>query len=159
LYGPGDSNDLNNSQVLPALIRKMHEANVSGATEVVLWGSGKPRREFMYVDDLAGALVFLATLDDRRYNPLVDPAVCPIINVGTGEDLTIRELAEKIAGVVGYKGKFIQDTSRPDGTLRKVMDVSRIRGLGWRAGISLGEGMKLAYGDLLPAVPSRDSRA
>ena len=149
LYGPGDSYDLNNSHVLPALIRKMHEAKVSGATEVVLWGSGKPRREFMYVDDLAGALVFLATLDDRRYNPLVDPAVCPIINVGTGEDLTIRELAEKIAGVVGYKGKFIQDTSRPDGTLRKVMDVSRIRGLGWRAGISLGEGMKLAYGDFV----------
>lgn len=149
LYGPGDSYDLNNSHVLPALIRKMHEAKVSGATEVVLWGSGKPKREFMYVDDLAGALVFLATLDDRRYNPLVDPAVCPIINVGTGEDLTIRELAEKIAGVVGYKGKFIQDTSRPDGTLRKVMDVSRIRGLGWRAGISLGEGMKLAYGDFV----------
>lgn len=153
LYGPGDNYDLNNSHVLPALIRKMHEAKVSGATEVVLWGSGTPKREFLYVDDLASALVFLATLDDRRYNPLVDRAVCPLINVGTGEDLTIRELAEKIAEVVGYKGNFIQDTSRPDGTMRKVMDVSRIRGLGWQAGISLGEGVKLTYGDFVARCP------
>lgn len=149
LYGPGDNYDLNNSHVLPALVRKMHEAKVSGATEVVLWGSGTPKREFLYVDDLASALVFLASLDDRRYDQLVDRAVCPLINVGTGEDLTIRELAEKIAEVVGYKGKFIQDTSRPDGTMRKVIDVSRIRRLGWQAGISLDEGVKLTYDDFV----------
>ncbi len=125
LYGPGDNYDLNNSHVLPALIRKMHEAKLSGATEVVLWGSGKPKREFLYVDDLANALVYLAMLDDKRYDALVAPSQCPLINVGTGTDLTIRELAETVAAVVGYKGRFVQDTSKPDGTMRKVMDVSR----------------------------------
>ena len=145
LYGPGDSYDLNNSHVLPALIRKMHEAKISGAEEVVLWGSGKPKREFLYVDDLAGALVFLATLDDARYDALVEPSRCPLINVGSGEDLTIRELAETVARAVGYQGKFVQDTSKPDGTMRKIMDVSRIRGLGWKPNISLEEGIKLTY--------------
>ncbi len=145
LYGPGDNYDLNNSHVLPALIRKMHEAKVSGAAEVVLWGSGKPRREFLYVDDLANALVFLATLDDERYNTLVAPAQCPLINVGTGTDLTIRELAETIADVVGYRGKFVQDTSKPDGTMRKVLDVGKIQGLGWKAKTSLKEGINLTY--------------
>jgi len=145
LYGPGDNYDLNNSHVLPALIRKMHEAKMSGADEVVLWGSGKPKREFLYVDDLANALVFLATLDDERYNTLVAPSQCPLINVGTGIDLTIRELAETVAGVVGYQGKFVQDASRPDGTMRKVMDVSKIRGLGWKAKTSLKEGIALTY--------------
>jgi GDP-L-fucose synthase len=145
LYGPGDNYDLNNSHVLPALIRKMHEAKVSGTTEVVLWGSGKPMREFLYVDDLANALVFLATLDDERYNTLVAPSQCPLINVGTGIDLTIRELAETVAAVVGYKGKFVQDTSKPDGTMRKVMDVSKIDGLGWKATTSLKDGISLTY--------------
>ena len=145
LYGPGDNYDLNSSHVLPALIRKMHEAKTSGATEVVLWGSGKPRREFLYVDDLANALVFLATLDDRRYNALVDPSLCPLINVGTGTDLTIRELAETVARVVGYTGKFVQDTAKPDGTMRKVMDVSRIQGLGWKASTSLQDGIGCTY--------------
>ena len=145
LYGPGDNYDLNSSHVLPALIRKIHEAKLSGATEVVLWGSGKPRREFLYVDDLANALVFLATLDDGRYNTLVDPSQCPLINVGTGTDLTIRELAETVAGVVGYTGKFVHDTSKPDGTMRKVMDVSRIQNLGWKANTNLQEGINLTY--------------
>jgi GDP-L-fucose synthase len=145
LYGPGDNYDLNNSHVLPALIRKMHEAKVSGAAEVMIWGSGKPRREFLYVDDLANALVFLATLDDKRYNTLAAPAQCPLINVGTGTDLTIRELAETIADVVGYRGKFIQDTSKPDGTMRKVLDVGKIQGLGWKAKTSLKEGINLTY--------------
>jgi len=145
LYGPGDNYDLNNSHVLPALIRKMHEAKVSGASEVVLWGSGTPRREFLYVDDLANALVFLATLDDERYNSMVDPSQCPLINVGTGTDLTIRELAEAVARVVGYSGKFVQDTSKPDGTMRKVMDVSKIQSLGWKANTSLQEGINLTY--------------
>ncbi|MCR4303895.1 MAG: GDP-L-fucose synthase [Gallionella sp.] len=145
LYGPGDSYDLNNSHVLPALIRKIHEAKISGEHEVVLWGSGTPKREFLYVDDLANALVFLATLDDKRYDDLVVPTVCPMINVGTGEDGTIRELAEIIAGVVGYAGKFIQDTSKPDGTMRKVLDVSKIHSLGWKAGTGLKEGIALTY--------------
>ena len=147
LYGPSDNYDLNNSHVLPALIRKMHEAKAANASEVVLWGSGTPKREFLYVDDLASALVFLATLDAPRYDALVTPAQCPLINVGTGEDLTIRALAETIAEVVGYQGKFVQDTSKPDGTMRKVMDVSRIRALGWQPAIALREGVALAYQD------------
>jgi GDP-L-fucose synthase len=145
LYGPGDNYDLNNSHVLPALIRKMHEAKMSGADEVVLWGSGKPKREFLYVDDLANALVYLATLDDKRYDTLVAPSQCPLINVGTGTDLTIRELAETVAGVVGYQGKFVQDTTKPDGTMRKVMDVSKINGMGWQAATSLKDGIHLTY--------------
>jgi len=130
---------------MPALIRKMHEAKLSGAAEVILWGSGKPMREFLYVDDLANALVFLATLDDERYSTLVAPSQCPLINVGTGTDLTIRELAETVAAVVGYKGRFVQDTSKPDGTMRKVMEVSKIQNLGWKAKTSLKEGIALTY--------------
>ena len=145
LYGPGDNYDLNSSHVVPALIHKMHDAKESGATEVVLWGSGKPKREFLYVDDLANALVFLATLDDKRYDALVEPSKCPLINVGTGEDITIRKLAETIAGVTGYKGRFVQDTSKPDGTMHKVMDVSKIRSLGWKANTSLTDGLKVTY--------------
>jgi GDP-L-fucose synthase len=147
LYGPGDNYDLNNSHVLPALIRKMHEAKEAGAKEVVLWGSGTPKREFLYVDDLANALVFLATLDAQHYEELVEPSRCPLINVGSGEDLTIRELAETIAEVVGYQGRFVQDTSKPDGTMRKIMDVSKIRSLGWQAATPLSEGVQLAYND------------
>jgi len=149
LYGPGDSYDLNNSHVLPAFIRKMHEAKVSGASEVVLWGSGTPKREFLYVDDLANALVFLAMLDDARYDVLVNPSKCPLINVGSGTDLTIRELAEIVAGVVGYQGKFVQDTSKPDGTMRKMMDVSKMAELGWQAGVNMKAGVALAYCDFV----------
>ena len=151
LHGPGDSYDLNNSHVLPALIRKMHEEKIAGAHEVVLWGSGTPKREFLYVDDLANALVFLAALNDVRYNALVEPAQCPLINVGTGEDLTIRELAETVAKAVGYTGKFVQDTSKPDGTMRKVLDVSKIHGLGWRASTNLKEGINLTYKSFVEA--------
>ncbi len=153
LYGPGDNYDLNNSHVLPALIRKMHEAKIADAKEVVLWGSGTPKREFLYVDDLANALVFLAALDDTRYNTLVEPSCCPLINVGSGKDLTIRESAETIAEVVGYQGKFVQDTSKPDGTMRKIMDVSKIRNLGWQAATSLSDGVRLAYSDFITRYP------
>lgn len=149
LYGPGDNYDLNNSHVMPALIRKMHEAKISGANEVVLWGSGKPKREFLYVDDLANALIYLATLDENRYNTLVNSSHCPLINVGSGEDLSIRELAETIAEIVGYTGKFAQDTSKPDGTMRKVMDVSRINALGWKRKMLLKDGIALSYQDML----------
>jgi len=149
LYGPGDSYDLKTSHVLPALIRKMHEARNSGADEVVLWGSGTPKREFLYSDDLAKALVFLANLDEQQYDVLVAPETCPLINVGTGEDQTIRELAETVAAVVGFKGHFTQDTSKPDGTPRKIMDVSRIKAFGWRPEITMREGIALAYSDFL----------
>lgn len=149
LYGPGDNYDLNNSHVLPALIRKMHEAKEAGTPEVILWGSGEPKREFLYVDDLAKALVFLATLDRDRYDALVDPTCCPLINIGSGKDLTIRELAEMVAEVVGYKGRFIQDTSKPDGTMRKIMDVSRLQALGWFPEIDLRDGIELAYKNYL----------
>lgn len=149
LYGPGDNYDLNNSHVLPALIRKMHEAKMTGAKQVVLWGSGTPKREFLYVDDLANALVFLATLDQTRYSALVDPSRCPLINVGSGEDLTIRELAEMVASVVSYQGEFVQDTSKPDGTMRKVMDVSKICQLGWKPAIDLYRGIAFSYQNYL----------
>ncbi|MDZ7651139.1 MAG: GDP-L-fucose synthase [Burkholderiaceae bacterium] len=149
LYGPGDSYDLANSHVLPALIRKVHEAKRDGRDEVVLWGSGKPRREFLYADDLARALVFLADLDEARFAGLTDPAQCPLINVGTGEDLEVSELAALIAEVIGWRGRFVHDTSKPDGTLRKVMDVSRLRALGWAPATSLREGIALAYRDFL----------
>lgn len=148
LYGPGDNYDLNTSHVLPALIRKMHEAKTSGSQEVTLWGSGRPRREFLYSDDLARALVFLASLDDVNFDGLVSSA-CPLINIGCGEDQSIRELAETVAEVVGFKGQFNYDSSRPDGTLRKVMDVSRINSLGWRPQMSLREGISHAYSDFL----------
>ena len=156
LYGPGDSYDLNNSHVLPALIRKMHEAKLANAKEVVLWGSGTPKREFLYVDDLANALVFLATLDAARYDSLVDPAQCPLINVGYGEDLTIRTLAETVAKVVGYQGDFLQDTSKPDGTMRKIMDLSRIKALGWKPAIDLEAGIALSYQDYLESISQRN---
>jgi GDP-L-fucose synthase len=147
LYGPGDNYDLAQSHVLPALIRKMHEAKEAGSAEVVLWGTGTPKREFLYADDVGRALVFLAQLPADRFDALVAPAVCPLINVGTGEDLTIRELAETIARVVGYRGRFVQDTSKPDGTPRKVMDVSRLRALGWAPQVGLADGIALAYAD------------
>lgn len=147
LYGPGDNYDLNNSHVLPALIRKMHEAKAEGAQKVVLWGSGTPKREFLHVDDLARALIFLATLDDTHYNALVEPSRCPLINVGSGDDLTIRELAELIAKIAGFQGNLVQDTGRPDGTMRKVLDVSKIQALGWRAKIPLTDGISRTYQD------------
>lgn len=149
LYGPGDSYDLQNSHVLPALIRKIHEAKAAGRDEVVLWGSGRPRREFLYSDDLAEALVFLASLDDASFAALTDPAQCPLINVGTGEDLEVRELAELIAEVIGWHGRFAHDASKPDGTLRKVMDVSRLHALGWKPRFDLHAGVQRAYEDFL----------
>ena len=149
LYGPGDNYDLQTSHVLPALIRKAHEAKNKGTQELVLWGTGTPKREFLYADDLARALVFLATLDDARYDSLVAPDKGPLINVGSGEELTIAELADCVAQVVGFKGRFVYDKSKPDGTPRKVMDVSRIKALGWQPKVDLPSGIALAYRDFL----------
>jgi GDP-L-fucose synthase len=149
LYGRGDNYDLESSHVLPALIRKVHEAKQQGNATVVLWGSGTPRREFLHADDLARALVFLASLDDAHFGALTDPARCPLINVGTGQDVTIREAAEVIAKVVGYGGDFVYDRSKPDGTPRKVMDVARISSLGWVPRTVFRDGLAMAYEDFL----------
>jgi len=135
LYGPGDNFDLETSHVLPALLRKFHEAKLSGAPSVSVWGSGTPRREFLHVDDLADALLFLMLRYDQE----------EIINVGTGEDLAIRELCDVIRGVVGYTGELVFDSSKPDGTPRKLLDVSRLRQLGWRPRIGLREGVAQTY--------------
>jgi len=135
LYGPNDNYDLATSHVLPALVRKAHEAKQRGDDEYVVWGSGTPRREFLYVDDLADACVFLM---ERDYDGT-------LLNVGTGEDVTIRQLAETVMDVVDFKGRIIYDGSKPDGTPRKLLDVSRMTALGWRARTGLREGIRAAY--------------
>lgn len=147
LYGPGDHYDLESSHVLPALIRKIHEAKQANGREVVIWGSGTPKRELLHADDLARALVFLAQLDDARYMQLTNAANCPLINVGSGADQTIRELAEAIGAVVGFRGQFVYDRSKPDGTPRKTLDVSRILALGWRPQVDLRSGLAQTYAD------------
>jgi GDP-L-fucose synthase len=142
LYGPGDNFDLANSHVLPALIRKTAEAIASGAHEVVVWGTGTPRRELLYSDDLAEACLFLMNLEDERYGSLLVEDFPPLINIGAGEDVTIRELAETVARVLGFKGRLVFDTTKPDGTPRKLMDVSRLHALGWRHSTSLEDGIR-----------------
>ncbi|HEU5079911.1 MAG TPA: GDP-L-fucose synthase [Opitutaceae bacterium] len=139
LYGPGDNYHLQNSHVLPALIRKFHEAKEAGRGEVVAWGTGKPMREFLHVDDLADACAFLLTL----------PEPPDWINIGTGTDVTIKELTETVAEVTGFTGKINWDTSKPDGTPRKLMDVSRLSALGWKAKIQLREGVAKTYASFL----------
>ena len=139
LYGPGDNYNLQNSHVLPALIRKAHEAKLRGDTEYVVWGSGTPMREFLYVDDLAAACVQLM---DAGYHG-------PLLNIGTGVDVTIRELAEQVMQAVGFEGRIVFDSSKPDGTPRKLLDVSAAAAQGWRAKVSLAEGIALAYQDFL----------
>jgi GDP-L-fucose synthase len=145
LYGPNDNFDLNNSHVLPALIRKAAEAKKTGAAEIVVWGSGTPRRELLYSDDLADACLFLISLDDERYQTLLTETEPPLINIGTGEDVTIRELAELAAKVVGFEGKLVFDPTKPDGTPRKLMDVTRLHNLGWHHKISLEQGIGLTW--------------
>jgi GDP-L-fucose synthase len=135
LYGPNDNFDPKNSHVLPALLRKVHEARGAGAPSVVVWGTGAPRREFLYVDDLADACTFVM----RTYDGST------ALNVGVGDDVTIRELAETICGVVGFKGDLVFDTSKPDGTPRKLLDVSRLTALGWKAKVPLRSGIEAAY--------------
>lgn len=135
LYGPNDNFDLSTSHALPALLRKAHEAKEAGANHLVVWGSGKPRREFLHVDDLASACLFLL----KNYNS------SEIVNVGVGEDISIRELAELICEIVGFRGELTWDASKPDGTPRKLLDVSKLRSLGWEARISLREGIARTY--------------
>jgi len=151
LYGPGDNYDLANSHVLPALIRKMHEAKVDGRPEVDLWGSGTPRREFLYSEDMADACVHLMSLGGSAAEDVFALDKVPLINIGCGEDQTIRELAETVAAVVGYEGRLAFDRSKPDGTPRKLLDVGRLNALGWRPKTPLAEGIRLTYGDFLGA--------
>lgn len=138
LYGPGDNYNLETSHVLPALIRRFHEAKVNHQPQVTLWGSGKPFREFLYVDDLARALLFLM----QRYDA---QDIGEFVNIGTGQDLTIKALAEVIKNVVGFSGDIVFDPTRPDGTLRKLLDVSRVHALGWQAQVDLDAGIAMTY--------------
>jgi GDP-L-fucose synthase len=140
LYGPGDNYDLQNSHVMPALIRKMDEAKMHGVTEVIVWGTGTPRREFLCSDDMADACVFLMETCDAK-------DVGEFVNIGVGQDVTIRELAEIVAKVVGFTGALVFDDTKPDGTARKLLNVSHLERLGWRAKIGLEEGIEKAYQD------------
>jgi GDP-L-fucose synthase len=144
LYGPGDNYHPENSHVIPALLRRFHEAVRDGLDEVVIWGSGRPMREFLHVDDMAAASVFVMGLEDDTYRAHTQPMLSHI-NVGTGVDCTIRELAETVARVTGFQGRLGFDASKPDGSPRKLMDVSRLAALGWRAGIGLEDGLRDAY--------------
>lgn len=146
LYGPGDNYHPKNSHVIPALIRRFHEAKVSGAESVTVWGTGQPRREFLYVEDMAAACLFIMDLDSRSYEEHTTP-MCSHINVGAGHDLTIKELAEVISSVVGYEGKILFDRSKPDGAMRKLLDSSRINALGWKPAVQLEDGLTVAYED------------
>lgn len=151
LYGPGDNYHPENSHVIPALIRKFHEAKQKGEKQVIVWGTGLPRREFLYSDDLADACIFLMNLSDEKYENLLgsdesktekfDP---PLVNIGVGEDVTIRELAEGVKQVVGFEGSIVFDTTKPDGTPRKLLDVSRLNGIGWAAKTELENGLRIA---------------
>lgn len=146
LYGPNDNFDLENAHVLPALLRKFHEAKIRGKREVLIWGSGNPRREFLHVDDMADAAVFLMNLDDQMLSDqlLSYPKPC-FLNVGSGVDCTIRELADLIKEVVGFQGQLVYDSEKPDGTPRKLLDVSKLAALGWRSRIDLERGVRDFY--------------
>lgn len=156
LYGPGDNYDLNNCHVIPALIRKFHEAKVRGDQQVVVWGTGSPKREFLYSEDMADACVYLMNLPDDSYCGLLgsDETVSgkfepPLVNIGVGVDVTISELAALVKRAVGFDGEIVFDTSKPDGTPRKLLDVSRLHAIGWHAPTSLQAGLAQAYADFL----------
>ena len=164
LYGPGDNYHPENSHVIPALIRRFHEARLAKAPSVTVWGSGTPRREFLYSEDMADACVYLMNLPDEQFDTLLGSGakrlpsstgggqvdadfVPPLVNIGVGEDLTIKELAETVKSVIDYHGDIVFDASKPDGTPRKLMDVSRLHGMGWKAGTAFRTGLATAYAD------------
>lgn len=156
LYGPGDNYHLENSHVIPALIRKFHEAKKSNTSTVAVWGTGTPRREFVFSEDMADACVFLMNLPDEQFSTLLGSDegktgvfMPPLVNIGVGKDMTIRELAEAVKEVVGYQGKIVFDISKPDGTPRKLMNVGRLDALGWKAATGLKTGLKSAYSEFL----------
>jgi GDP-L-fucose synthase len=145
LYGPGDNFDPVNSHVLPALMRKAVKARNAKEKQLTVWGSGMPRREFLFSEDLGEACIFLLNLPEPVYDGLLSMDAGPLINIGTGEDLTIRELAELVLRTIGYECELVFDSSKQDGTPRKLLDVSRIHALGWKAQTSLAEGIRLTY--------------
>ena len=151
LYGPGDNYHPENSHVIPALIRKFHEAKQGNSRSVTVWGTGTPRREFLYSEDMADACIYLMNLPDEQFKPLLaadrNDGLPPLVNIGVGHDLTIRELAEAVKDVVGYQGEIVFDTSKPDGTPRKLMDVGRLNAMGWRASTPMESGLAAAYAD------------
>jgi GDP-L-fucose synthase len=156
LYGPGDNFDLQNSHVLPALIRKVAEAKALGQKKIVVWGTGTPRRELLFSEDMAEACVFLMNLNEVDYSSLL--AGVPLINIGTGKDTTIRELAEQVCAVLGFEGELVFDTSRPDGTPQKLLDVSRLQKLGWHSRTSLAGGIALTYEAARPQLEALSTR-
>lgn len=165
LYGPGDNYHPENSHVIPALIRKFHEGKVNAHASVTVWGTGTPRREFLYSDDMADACVYLMNLPDARFDTLLgsDEAATgvfmpPLVNIGVGEDQTIRELAELVQRVVGYSGEIVFDPGKPDGTPRKLLDVSRLTGMGWQARTGLEDGLRVAYGNFLEQAGAASSK-
>lgn len=148
LYGPGDNYDLHSSHVLPALIRKTHEAMERGEKEVVVWGTGTPLREFLFSDDMADACVYLMNLPEREFEGLIStPETPPLINIGSGHDVTVRELATTVFSVLGFEGSVVFDSTKPDGTPEKLLDTTRLQMLGWRPRISLRQGIQLAWDD------------
>ena len=153
LYGPGDNYHPENSHVIPALIRRFHEAKLTNAPSVTVWGSGTPRREFLYSEDMADACVYLMNLPDEQFVPLLgqerNGGLAPLVNIGVGHDLTIRELAEAVKTVVGYQGEIEFDATKPDGTPRKLMDVGRLYAMGWTATTKMESGLAVAYSDFL----------
>jgi len=160
LYGPGDNYHPENSHVIPALIRKFHEAKEAKAPTVTVWGTGTPRREFLYSEDMADACVFLMKLPDEKYDSLLGSDESktgkfepPLVNIGVGEDVTIRELAETVKQVVGYEGGIVFDTTKPDGTPRKLMDVGKLAAVGWKAHTTLDDGLAAAFADYRKAFP------
>src|SRR5512139_3164883 len=153
LYGPGDNYHPENSHVIPALIRRFHEAKLNSAPSVAIWGTGTPRREFLYSEDMADACVYLMNLPEEQFKPLLaadrNDGLPPLVNIGVGHDLTIRELAETVKHVVGYQGAIEFDTTKPDGTPRKLMDVGRLNAMGWKATTTMQDGLAVAYSDFL----------
>lgn len=149
LYGPNDNYDLENSHVMPALIRKIYEARIKNQSTLEIWGSGNPKREFMYSSDLARALVLLMNLEDKDYQNLVDKKKCPIINIGSGNDYSILELAQNVCNIIGVSLDFIFNKNMPDGTYRKILDCSLIRSFGWKPKIDIYDGIKKTYEDFL----------
>jgi GDP-L-fucose synthase len=148
LYGPGDNYHPENSHVIPALIRRFHEAKLAKAPEVVIWGTGTPKREFLYVDDMAAASIFVMELDKPAYDAQTEPMQSHI-NVGFGDDISIAELAQYVATATGYQGKIGLDPSKPDGSPRKLMDSGRLNRLGWSPKVQLAQGLKVAYEEFL----------
>jgi GDP-L-fucose synthase len=149
LYGPGDSYHSENSHVIPALIRKFHEAKINNQTTVNVWGTGTPRREFLYSDDMAEACMHLFELPEGQATSLFNEKLPPLINIGSGKDLTIKELASLVKETTGFQGEMVFDTAKPDGTMQKLMDVSKLNSLGWSAKVDLKNGLRLALNEFV----------